>query len=282
MGVRDVNGDAIAALATHCSYIIELSFLDSLIIDVALLPLLTNLRFLSLAGLRNIQWSMAGQLLSSLPCLLGLDVSRTEVTPAVANRFLSMESLKVLCALNCPILEEGSSLIFSYPKKKVLLSRFTDLIKGLAFLSSRALMGDQDEWTTTQQDCRHADKNGSEILYWTEWVLSHALLRIVDSNIHGLDSFWLKQGTETLLRLVKSRQEDVQERAATALAIFVVTDDLNATVDPARAEAVMQRGGIRLLLDLAKSSREGVQSEAAKVLRTSYILLFKPLVRMSN
>ena len=43
------------------------------------------------------------------------------------------------------------------------------------------------------------------------------------------------------------------ERAAMALATFVVTYDVNATVDPTRAEAVMHGGGIGLLLDLAKS-----------------------------
>jgi hypothetical protein len=80
-----------------------------------------------------------------------------------------------------------------------------------------------------------------------------------------MDEFWLQQGTALLLRLLKSSQEDVQERAATALATFVVMDDESANVDPARSEAVMQNGGIRMLLDLARCSRESAQSEAAKV-----------------
>ena len=274
MGVRDVKGDAIEALTRHCSHLTELGFLDSSVVDEKMLSLSTYLQFLSLAGLRNIQWNTAVNPLSNLHCLVALDVSRTEITPSVANCFLAMESLQVLCALNCPLLEEGSSSVFFYPRKKILLSRFTNLKKGLALLSSQALIGSNNEWAT-QQDLKHNDKNGLEILNWTEWVLSHALLRIADSNIPGLDSFWLKQGTDTLLRLVKSTQEDVQERAAAALATFVVIDDLNATVDPARAEAVMRGGGVSLLLDLAKSRREGVQSEAAKVLKFSCKVVFK-------
>ncbi|MCI33022.1 protein ARABIDILLO 1-like, partial [Trifolium medium] len=59
---------------------------------------------------------------------------------------------------------------------------------------------------------------------------------------------------------MKSSQVDVQERAATGLATFVVIDDENTSIDCGRAEAVMQDGGIRLLPGLAKSYREGLQS----------------------
>ncbi|KAG2669197.1 hypothetical protein I3843_14G023000 [Carya illinoinensis] len=103
-------------------------------------------------------------------------------------------------------------------------------------------------------------------MIWVEWILSHTLLRIAESNQQGLDNFWLKQGAALLLSLMQSSQEDVQERAATGLATFVVIDDESANVDRGRAEAVMQDGGIRLLLDLAKSWREGLQSEAAKAI----------------
>ena len=68
-----------------------------------------------------------------------------------------------------------------------------------------------------------------------------------------------------MLSLMQSSQEDVQERAATSLATFVVIDDENASIDSGRAEAVMQNSGIRLLLNIARSWREGLQSEAAKV-----------------
>eukprot|EP00250_Pteridium_aquilinum_P002467 c1268_g1_i1 orf=484-3261(-) len=268
MGVREVDGDAIGALVKHCPHLSDLGLLDCAVIDEAALSSAVMVRFLSLAGLRNIQWNTAAQLLSKLPDLVALDVSRTEITPSAANRLLAMENLKVLCALNCSNLEDVSGSVFYSSKKKVLLARFTDLMKGLALLVSKASAKSKEGsvlvWS--QHGWRQGDKNCIELLHWTEWVLSHALLRIADSNIPGLDSFWLKQGTATLLSLIKSTQEDVQERAATALATFVVTDDVNATVDPARAEAVMHGGGIGLLLDLAKSRREGVQSEAAKAI----------------
>ncbi|GJM91473.1 hypothetical protein PR202_ga07848 [Eleusine coracana subsp. coracana] len=101
---------------------------------------------------------------------------------------------------------------------------------------------------------------------WLEWSLSQSLLRIAECNPQGMDDFWLQQGTALLLSLVKSSQEDVQERAATTLATFVVIDDESANVDPARSEAVMKKGGIRMLLDLARCSRESAQSEAAKAI----------------
>ena len=68
-----------------------------------------------------------------------------------------------------------------------------------------------------------------------------------------------------MLNLLQSNQEDVQERAATGLATFVVVDDENTNVDVGRAEAVMKGGGIQLLLGLARSWKEGLQTEATKV-----------------
>ncbi|RVW32317.1 Protein ARABIDILLO 1 [Vitis vinifera] len=113
---------------------------------------------------------------------------------------------------------------------------------------------------------KNKDKNLDMIMNWLEWALSHTLLRIAESNPQGLDTFWLKQGAALLLSLMQSSQEDVQEKAATALATFVVIDDENASIDCGRAEAVMRDGGIRLLLNLARSWREGLQSEAAKAI----------------
>jgi hypothetical protein len=69
-------------------------------------------------------------------------------------------------------------------------------------------------------------------------------------------------------------REDVQERAATGLATFVVIDDENASIHCGRAEAVMRDGGIRLLLGLAKSCWEGLQSEAAKVFSVSICIIY--------
>ncbi|KAH7315174.1 hypothetical protein KP509_21G037600 [Ceratopteris richardii] len=268
MGVREVDGDAIGALARHCPNLSDLGLIDCAIIDESKLPLATNLQFLSVAGIRNVHWNAIAQTLTKLTSLVALDVSRTDITPSAANRLLSMESLKVLCALNCSNLEDVSGSVFYSPKKKVLFARFTDIMQGLAVLASKASADNKEGGMLVwcQHGWRQDEKNCLELFHWTEWVLSHALLRIADSNIPGLDSFWLKQGTSTLLSLIKSSQEDVQERAATALATFVVTEDVNANVDQDRAEAVMHGGGISLLLDLAKSRREGVQSEAAKAI----------------
>jgi hypothetical protein len=264
-GIREVDKDAIQALFQHCKGLTELGFLDSHTIDEGAFGTATSLRFLSVAGCRCIVWSTAAHSWSKLPNLAGLDVSRTDITPSALTQLLTAPELKVVCALNCPVLEEGSNPKPSPSSKAtVLLARFTDLIEGLEILlcpsnlRDISLSGRSAFGTRTRLDL--------EVAEWTEWMLSHALLKIAESNAPSLDSFWLKQGTGMMLRLVQSAQEDVQERAATALATFVVVDDENATVDSARAEAVMNGGGIGLLLGLAKSCREGVQSEAAKVI----------------
>ncbi|EFJ24586.1 hypothetical protein SELMODRAFT_101488 [Selaginella moellendorffii] len=248
-GIRDVDSEAIGDLVKHCPSLTELALLDCAVVDEAALGEAKSLRYLSVAGSRNIMWTQAMQAWSKLENLVALDVSRTEVTPAAVMSFLSAPRLRVLCALSCSALEDGSNSVSYVSKDRVLLARFTELMNGLACISS---LEQQDE--------------SRVLVCWTEWVLSHALLRIAENNTQGLDAFWLKQGTSVMLRLIKSMQEDVQERAATALATFVVVDDENATVDSSRAEAVMHGGGIRSLLDLARSSREGVQSEAAKAI----------------
>jgi hypothetical protein len=51
-------------------------------------------------------------------------------------------------------------------------------------------------------------------------------------------------------------------------------DDENASIHCGRAEAVMRDGGIRLLLGLAKSCWEGLQSEAAKVFSVSICIIY--------
>ncbi|KAH7687569.1 RNI-like protein [Dioscorea alata] len=268
-GVREIDGDAVNALARHCTWLEEVAFIDCGAVDETALGSVTSIRFLSLAGSRNLKWSSTAISLSKLPNLVGLDVSRTDVSPGAVSRLLSSsKSLKVLCALNCAALEEEwnhNETAFSNKKGKLLAALFTDVFKGVASLfvditasNDRAVFGEWRGWTSR-------DKGLDDIMEWLEWILSHCLLRMAE-NPTGMDEFWLKQGTALLLSLAKSTQEDVQEKAATGLATFVVIDDENATVDPARAEAVMMDGGIPLLLGLAKSSREGVQSEAAKAI----------------
>uniref|UniRef100_A0A0C9RJM6 TSA: Wollemia nobilis Ref_Wollemi_Transcript_14430_3646 transcribed RNA sequence n=1 Tax=Wollemia nobilis TaxID=56998 RepID=A0A0C9RJM6_9CONI len=280
-GLRDVDGEAIGALVKCCPNLRELGFLDCVNVDEEALGNAASLRFLSVSGSRNIKWSNVMQVWSKLPGLVALDVSRTDVTQAAACRLLSSQSLRVLCALHCPHLDERGDYVSYNSKAKVLLARFTDVLKGLNEMDSLDLFANRLKrakffagshegeetvkfWNT--KNIRSGDMKLVELTEWLEWVLSHTLLRIAESNTSGLGSFWLKQGTPILLSLLKSPQEDVQERAATGLATFVVVDDENATVDPARAEAVMRGGGIRSLLGIARSCCEGVQSEAAKAI----------------
>lgn len=264
-GIKDVHGDAINALAKHCLNMTDIGFIDCLNVDEMALGNVASVRFLSVAGTTNMRWGVVSDLWHKLPYLTGLDVSRTDIGPNAVSRLLSSsESLKVLCALNCPVLEEYSSFHINKNKGKLLLALFTDIFKGIASLFVDTTNKGKNvflDW----RNLKNKDKSLEEIMIWIEWILSHTLLRIAESNQQGLDNFWLKQGAALLLSLMQSSQEDVQERAATGLATFVVIDDENANIDRGRAEAVMQDGGIRLLLDLAKSWREGLQSEAAKV-----------------
>uniref|UniRef100_A0A7N0UR67 F-box domain-containing protein n=1 Tax=Kalanchoe fedtschenkoi TaxID=63787 RepID=A0A7N0UR67_KALFE len=266
-GLRDVEADAINALAANCQNLTDIGFLDCLVVDSAALGNVKSVRFLSLAGTSNIKWNVAPHAWSTLPNLVGLDVSRTDIGPmSVSSLFSGAKSLKVLCALHCSVLEEDANFAASNTKGKLLLALFTDIFTGLKSLFSDITNNEKTIFSAWRES-KHKNRSSDELMIWLEWTLSHTLLRIAETNPQqGLDSFWLKQGAALFLSLMQSSQEDVQERAATGLATFVVIDDELATVDGGRAKAVMQDGGIRQLLDLAKSSREGLQAEAAKAL----------------
>ncbi|XP_022770194.1 protein ARABIDILLO 1-like isoform X2 [Durio zibethinus] len=265
-GIRDVYADAINALAKHCSNLVDIGFLDCLKVDEAALGNILSVRFLSVAGTSNMKWGVVSHLWHKLPKLIGLDVSRTDIGSTAVSRLLSSsQSLKVLCALNCPVLEEDTSISTSKTKDKLLLALFSDIFRGLSSLFAETTKKGRNVFLDWRRS-KNKDKNLNEIMTWLEWILSHTLLRTAETNTQGLHDFWLKQGAALLLSLMQSSQEDVQERAATGLAAFVVIDDENASIDCGRAEAVMREGGIRLLLNLAKSWREGLQSEAAKAI----------------
>ncbi|XP_050385307.1 protein ARABIDILLO 1-like [Argentina anserina] len=265
-GIRDVHADAINALTKHCPNLTDIGFIDCLNVDEMALGNVVSVRFLSVAGTSNMKWAVVSHLWHKLPNLTGLDVSRTDISSAAVSRLLSSsQSLKVLCALNCPELEGDTNFAPRKYKNKLLLALFTDILKELALV----FVDITNKGKNVFLDWRNSvnkDKNLDDIMTWLEWILSHTLLRIAESNQQGLDAFWLKQGATLLLNLMQSSQEDVQERAATGLATFVVIDDENASIDCGRAEAVMRDGGIRLLLNLARSWREGLQSEAAKAI----------------
>ncbi|KAG0473052.1 hypothetical protein HPP92_014909 [Vanilla planifolia] len=266
--VREIDGLALGTLARHCTQLEEIAFIDCGNIDEIALGKVESLKFLSVAGSRNLKWAYATSSWSKLPNLVGLDVSRTDVTPSALLRLLSLsKNLKVLCALNCVVLEEdgNNSVGLSHANGKLLLSVFTDIFKKIASLCAKSVTKEREvfeEWRSWGRK----DKNLNEIMSWVEWILSLSLLRIAEANPVGIGDFWLRQGAALLLSLVNSSQEDVQERAAAGLATFVVIDDENARVDPPRAEAVMKNGGIPMLLELARCCREGVQSEAAKAI----------------
>ncbi|KAK4798215.1 hypothetical protein SAY86_030541 [Trapa natans] len=265
-GIRDVQGDAIDALGKYCPNLIDIGFLDCLKVDEGALCNLSSLKFLSVAGTTNIRWGLVSHTWYKLPNLIALDVSRTDIGPTAVSRLLaSTQSLKVLCALNCAFLEKEANVSTLNVKGKSLLATFTDVFKEVSLLVSGTTFRGNNvilEWRNSKK----SNKSIDEVMTWLEWILSHTLLRTAESNSQGLDEFWLKQGAQLLLSLICSSQDDVKERAATGLATFVVKDDENASIDCGRAEAVMQEGGVRLLLDLAKSWREGLQSEAAKAI----------------
>ncbi|KAF2303563.1 hypothetical protein GH714_019187 [Hevea brasiliensis] len=267
-GVRDVSADAINALAKHCPNLIDIGFLDCLNVDEVALGNVVSVCFLSVAGTSNMKWGVISHLWHKLPQLIGLDVSRTDIGPTAVTRLLSSShSLKVLCALNCSVLEEDTNFTANRYKGKLLIALFSDIFKGL--LSLFALTTNSKKVNNVFLDWRNSktkDKNLDDIMTWLEWILSHTLLRAAESNPQGLDDFWLKQGALILLSLMQSSQEDVQERAATGLATFVVIDDENASIDCGRAEAVMQdgeEGGINVLAGLARSMNRLVAEEAA-------------------
>ncbi|CAN7063352.1 unnamed protein product [Brassica rapa subsp. trilocularis] len=266
-GLRDVSSEAIEALAKNCTQLTDLGLLDCLSVDEDAVGKVVSLKYLSVAGTSNIKWSVASSKWDKLPKLIGLDVSRTDVGPGAVSRLLtSSKSLKVLCAINCRVLEEDTSFMSSNRfKGKVLLALFTNVFEGVASLFADTTKKKPKEIFTYWRGLK--DKAPvDETMRWIEWIVSHTLLRTAESNPQGLDEFWLKQGAALLLTLMQSSQEDVQERSATGLATFVVIDDENASIDCRRAEAVMKEGGIRLLLELANSWREGLQSEAAKAI----------------
>ncbi|KAI4372686.1 hypothetical protein MLD38_010886 [Melastoma candidum] len=262
-GIRDIQGEAINSLAKHCPNLNDIGFLDCLKVDEVALGNVSSLRYLSVAGTSNVKWGMVSNIWHKLPNLIGLDVSRTDISPAAVSKLLaSSQSLRILCALNCHVVENYANFTAPKLKDKSLLAIFTDIFESIASLFADPSMKGKNIFLNWRH-ARQVDKSTGEILTWLEWVLSHILLRIAEDNPPSLGNFWLKQGAPLLLSLMQSSQEEVQERAATGLATFVVSDD---ELDKGRAEAVMQDGGIRLLLNLARSWRDGLQSEAAKAI----------------
>ncbi|OEL22509.1 Protein ARABIDILLO 1 [Dichanthelium oligosanthes] len=267
-GLREADAGAVGALARYCPLLEDVAFLDCGSVDETALAGIHSLRFLSVAGCRSLKWATASTSWTQLPSLIAIDVSRTDVSPNAISRLISnAKTLKLICTLNCISVEQEllqDPSVFSNSKGKLVLTVKSPIFKSIATMFPGVDVKEHEVFNHC--NWRHKDKIAGDTMTWLEWILSQSLLRIAESNPTGMDEFWLQQGTALLLRLLKSSQEDVQERAATALATFVVMDDESANVDPARSMAVMQNGGIRMLLDLARCSRESAQSEAAKAI----------------
>uniref|UniRef100_A0ACD5TSY8 Uncharacterized protein n=1 Tax=Avena sativa TaxID=4498 RepID=A0ACD5TSY8_AVESA len=267
-GLREVAAGALAALARHCPLLHDLAFLDCQAIDETALGGLASLRFLSVAGCSGLKWATASESWAQLPSLSAIDVSRTDVSPSAVSRLISHSTtLTLICALNCPSLEDEeahSPAAFANSKGKLVLTVNTAISESIAPAAASTPFPD----TAAVPNATELFDGAAPHLMttWLEWVMSQSFLRIAETNPHGMNQFWLDQGAALLLTLLKSSQEDVQERAATTLAAFAVVDEESANVDPARSEAVMREGGIPMLLDLARCSRESVQSEAAKAI----------------
>ena len=87
------------------------------------------------AGTSNIKCGMVSHPWYNLPKLIRLDVSRTYSGPTTVSRLLSWSpKLKVLCTMNCQVLEENNTFNVNKYKGKLLLALFTDIFKGLASL----------------------------------------------------------------------------------------------------------------------------------------------------
>ncbi|KAK1273273.1 Protein ARABIDILLO 1 [Acorus gramineus] len=273
-GVRDVDAATVSALSEHCRDLSEVGFFDCQSLEGPALGSVTSLRFVSVSGARGIKWGPTAQAWCKLPNLIAVDVSRTNVTAGAVSRLMSSSSspnLKAVVAIDCPVLgDEWGPTASSSCKGRILLAVFNDVLKGISSLSSVDMKNPDNGrdpffgWRASPSVA--ADRTVDDVMMWLEWVLSYSLLKIAESNPLVLNEFWLKQGAALLLSLMGSSQEEVQERAATGIATFVVIDDESAIIDSSRAEAVLVEGGVRKLLDLARSAREGIQSEAAKAI----------------
>ncbi|KAF8110799.1 hypothetical protein N665_0079s0111 [Sinapis alba] len=248
-GMRVVNYEAILSLAKHCPQLSDIGFVDCFNINEEALGKVVSLRYLSVAGItRNINWKFATESWEKLPNLTGLDVSRTNIDHvAVSSLLRSSQSLKVVCAVNCPFLQDDADFNPDRFKGKLLIAMFNNALNGMASIF--------------EENSKEMPK---ETTLWLECVLSRTLLLSAERNSLGLSSFWQSHGAKLFLRLMQSSQEDVQERAATGLAAFVQVDDYEKASE--RAQAVMRDGGIAVLLKLAGSWKEGFQSEAAKAI----------------
>ncbi|KAL0653057.1 hypothetical protein Bca4012_095748 [Brassica carinata] len=249
----DVSAEAILSLAEHCPLLSDVGFLDCLNINEEALGKVVSLRYLTVTRTLNMDWRAAAESWGKLPNLTGLDVSRTGVDHGTVSRLLtSSKSLKVVCALNCPVLEHDADFNPGTFEGKLLIAKFNDTLNGIASL----FFEDNSSKMMPEDDTRR----------WLEGNLSRTLLSLTESNLLGLNGFWQKDGAKLFLRLMQSSQEEVQERATRGLASFIHLSDDSDSIYRERADSVVRDGGIPILFKLAESWKESFQSEAAKAI----------------
>ncbi|KAL1809230.1 hypothetical protein ACET3Z_026220 [Daucus carota] len=260
-GIEDIGGVAVNALARNCPHLTEIGFIHCLNVDMKTLGNVLSLRFLSVAGSSNIDWLSASKYLSGLPNLKCLDVSRTSICYDALTRLLSSsENLTILCALGCPVLDHDPRTDkHKSIKDKLLLTLSTNIFEGLSSLFVDTTMEDKNIFSSWRK-ITMKNQNLNEVMTWLEWILSQSLLWFAKSNQEGMHRYWSSQGVALLLCLTQSTQADIQEMAVAALSSF-------ATADYGYARAIAQEGGILLLLNLAKSWREGLQIKAAVAIK---------------
>lgn len=276
-GFQVINEDAVNALAKQCGHLVEVGFINGENVNGAALGNLKSVRFMSVAGTRNMNWGSAVQPWSKLNNLMGIDVSRTDISSShVTSLFSFSQNLKVLFALECPKVEVEFNAISNKCQGKLLLALSSNIFKEVATLFSDKIENQREVFSYWRK-LKNRDINLDEVVTWIEWTLSYSLLCISENRLEKFEKFWLRQGVALLLSLMQSSKEDVQERAAKALAAFVVFVYGNTAVDCRRAEAIIRDGGVQLLLNLASSCREGLQSAAAKVTIVIYLCQFRSL-----
>ncbi|KAL0379743.1 UNVERIFIED_CONTAM: protein ARABIDILLO 1 [Sesamum angustifolium] len=192
-GLHEVDADAINALAKNCRNLTDIGFIDCRKVDETALGNVASLRFLSVAGTKNIKWNLVLQEWSKLPHLIALDVSRTDIDPTTFEGLMRLELS----------ITRGGCQLASNRNRGVLLAVFTDILKGVATLFVDTPKNNMNvflDWRYSKVE----DRRVNEILNWLEWIISNTLLCVSESNPPGLDNFWLNQGTTLLLSFMQS------------------------------------------------------------------------------
>ncbi|XP_047326292.1 protein ARABIDILLO 2-like [Impatiens glandulifera] len=245
--VNYIRSEAIHTLASNCQRLINVAFMDCSGLDFEALTNIVSVRFLSLAGSDKLESDEVIEQLIKFPNLIALDVSRTKINSRGISKLLSCSlTLKVLCAIKCQALENDTNF---NPNNVMGIELITMLTRVPVPMSLSPALNHEDN-----------------VMAWIEQVLSHSIIQIIESTLSQVGFFWDNQGAHLVTYLLKSSQEDVQERAIRVLAKFLIIDEEEKSLYIGRSNAIVDGGGIKFLLNLGKSSNENVQIDVAKVI----------------